>query len=64
MRIIKEGKFPPDERKQKCSDCGCVFMYERADIHCDQRDGDFVICPTCGAYINVMNRVMETKEGI
>ena len=23
MRIIKEGKLPPKEKKMKCENCGC-----------------------------------------
>lgn len=53
MRIIKEGKLPPKEKKMTCSECGCVFMYNRSDIKTEQRDGDFVICPTCGKFITV-----------
>ena len=56
MRIIKKGKLPPKEKKMKCTSCGCVFMYDRSDIKTEQRDGDFVICPTCGKFITV-NRV-------
>ena len=33
--------------------CGCVFMYERSDIHSDQREGCWVVCPTCKKYITV-----------
>lgn len=43
MRIIKEGKLPPKEKKMECKNCGCVFMYERADIHSDQREGCWVV---------------------
>lgn len=53
MRIIKEGKLPPKEKKMTCSECGCVFMYDRSDVKTEQRDGDFVICPTCGKFITV-----------
>lgn len=53
MRIIKEGKLPPKEKKMECKNCGCVFMYERSDVHSDQREGDYVVCPTCKKFINV-----------
>ena len=36
MRIIKEGKLPPKEKEMTCPECGCVFMYDRSDIHSDQ----------------------------
>lgn len=53
MRIIKEGKLPPKEKKLKCSKCGCVFMYDRSDIKSDQREGNWVVCPTCKNCITV-----------
>lgn len=53
MRIIKEGKKPLTEKEKTCHRCGCVFAYEKRDIHSDQRDGDWVYCPTCKAYIGV-----------
>lgn len=53
MRIIKKGKLPPKEKKMECKNCGCVFMYEPCDIHSDQREGDYVVCPTCKKFINV-----------
>lgn len=56
MRIIKEGKLPPKEKKMKCKNCGCVFMYEPSDVHSDQREGDYVVCPTCKKFIDVDGR--------
>lgn len=53
MRIIKEGKLPPEEKKTVCPKCGCVFMYDRSDIHSDCREGCWVVCPTCGEYIDI-----------
>lgn len=38
MRIIKNGKLPPKEKKMTCPECGCVFMYDRSDVNSDQRD--------------------------
>lgn len=26
MRIIKEGKLPPKEKRMTCPECGCVFI--------------------------------------
>lgn len=31
MRIIKEGKLTPKEKKIKCNYCGCVFMYNQRE---------------------------------
>ena len=56
MRIIKGGKLPPKEKKMTCPECGCVFMYERSDIHSDQREGCWVVCPTCKKFIYVDGR--------
>ena len=56
MRIIKEGKLPPKEKKMTCENCGCVFMYERSDVHSDQREGCWVVCPTCKKFIDVDGR--------
>ena len=56
MRIIKKGKLPPKEKKMECPECGCVFMYERSDIKCDQREGCWVVCPTCKKCIDVDGR--------
>lgn len=56
MRVIKEGKLPPQEKKMVCPKCGCVFMYDWSDIHSDQREGDWVVCPTCKKFIDVDGR--------
>lgn len=53
MRIIKEGKKPIKERKITCKKCGCVFAFDRGDIHRDQREGDWVVCPTCNYFIGI-----------
>ena len=53
MRIIKEGKLPPKEKEMTCQECGCVFMYERSDVVCDERYGCYVVCPTCGKFITI-----------
>jgi len=48
MRVIKQGKLPLKEVKERCDKCGCIFAYERGDIHSDMREGGtWVICPTC-----------------
>ena len=66
MRIIKEGKLPPKEKKMTCLECGCVFMYDRSDVHYDQREGCWVVCPTCKKYITVdgrgeMNEILKKR---
>ena len=56
MRIIKEGKKPVEEWQVTCDKCGCVFAFDRSDIHSDQREGNWVYCPTCNAVIDVTYR--------
>ena len=53
MRIIKKGKVPREEWQTTCKKCGCIFAFDRRDIHSDPRDGDWVICPTCNEYIGI-----------
>lgn len=54
MRVIKEGRKPVKEIEKTCDQCGCVFAYERGDVHCiDQREGCFVYCPTCEKALSV-----------
>ena len=36
----------------KCSKCGCGFTFTKDDIERD-RDGRYVTCPNCGAFIDV-----------
>lgn len=51
MKIIKQGELKPKETKKTCSKCKTKFSFTSADIKPDFRDGDYVICPTCGAFI-------------
>lgn len=51
MRIIKNGRLKRQEWVFKCEDCGCKFIADENDCNAD-RDGDYVECPTCGAFID------------
>lgn len=62
MKIIKKGKIRKEEWRGSCLDCHCEFMYDRNDIKIDQREGDYVVCPTCGKFINVMGRYHADKD--
>ncbi len=57
MEVIKKGKNIKEESRKRCtcSRCGCEFIYDRSDVHTDQRDGDYVVCPndTCKQSINI-----------
>lgn len=48
MKILKHGKITPPQKLFNCPKCDCRFMADDTDKHLDPRDGDFVICPTCG----------------
>lgn len=52
MKIIKKGT-PESEKpiKDNCSKCKTVFKYLQSDIQPDNRDGDYAVCPVCGAFI-------------
>lgn len=56
MRIIKEGQKPIKEWQVTCKKCGCIFVFDNSDVHSDQREGDWVVCPTCHECITVTHR--------
>ena len=48
MKILKRGNTHPPQRKFDCKKCQCIFLADYEDMNPDPRDGDYVICPTCG----------------
>ena len=53
MIVLNKGKIKNAKQYFKCSTCNCEFIAnEKEDKHIDQRDGDYVICPTCKAWID------------
>lgn len=52
MKIIKEGNIKEKERKKSCYKCKTKFVYDNSDVEHD-RDGYYVVCPKCGAFIAV-----------
>ena len=48
MKIIKMGIIIPPPLIFNCTKCQCQFLADNNDKNLDPRDGDFVICPTCG----------------
>lgn len=52
MRIIKPGNIPHPERHFICGWCQCEFIADLKDMQCSQRKVNYVICPTCQAFIN------------
>lgn len=53
MKIIKEGFLTPKETEKTCIDCKTKFSFTNEDIKPDFRDGDYVNCPKCGAFISI-----------
>ena len=51
MKIIKEGEIKPKETKKTCLTCKTKFSFTSEDVKPDFRDGDYVNCPKCGAFI-------------
>ena len=64
MYILKEGKIPVEEYKFSCKRCGCEFMANHTDKNIDQRDGDYVICPTCDAWIDWSLGIKYSKPDV
>lgn len=52
MKIIKEGDVKLKETKKTCYKCKTNFSFTDNDIKLDWRDGDYVNCPKCGAFIS------------
>ncbi len=51
MRIIEKIEPVEKETKEKCGKCKTRFAYTQSDIKPDFRDGNYVVCPSCGAFI-------------
>jgi predicted Zn finger-like uncharacterized protein len=50
MRIIEKKAYVEPEVIETCHKCHTEFAYTRADIGSD-RDGSYVKCPSCAAFI-------------
>ena len=48
MKILRKGNPTPPQKIFNCMKCQCQFLASNEDKNLDPRDGDFVICPTCG----------------
>ena len=60
--ILKEGVPYRTEYKVTCMRCKCEFTYQFEDVVSD-RDGDFVTCPYCGAFIcHNPNNIVKKNE--
>jgi DNA-directed RNA polymerase subunit RPC12/RpoP len=66
MRVIKQGIAPKDiEQEKTCIRCQTVIGFTNKDIKRDQRDGDYIVCPTCGTFINAKAATgLEVRLGI
>lgn len=52
MKVIKAGTVDYREYEFTCIHCECEFVVDKRDKKIDQRDGDYVICPCCGSWID------------
>jgi DNA-directed RNA polymerase subunit RPC12/RpoP len=52
MRVIKDGKVDYKEYAFICIHCECEFVADNKDRKADQREGDYVVCPCCGSWID------------
>jgi hypothetical protein len=49
ITILKAGTPEVDQVYEKtCYKCGCVFSHTKKDVHHEQIDGYFVVCPMLG----------------
>ena len=53
MKIIKIGKTKNKEKIKTCLNCKTKFSFTNDEVKSDFRDGDYVNCPNCGAFVNV-----------
>ena len=51
MKIIKLGKVKGNQIVETCHKCDTKFSYTKDDVKRDTRDGDYVNCPHCNAFI-------------
>jgi NAD-dependent SIR2 family protein deacetylase len=49
INIIQPGVVGVKTYLHHCPTCNCKFTYQQEDLILDQRDGDFVKCPTCAS---------------
>lgn len=53
LKIIQRGNVTESKPKiDSCDKCKTKFEYDQSDIQRD-RDGRYVVCPMCGAFISV-----------
>lgn len=56
-RVLKRGEKLREVAVYTCarelkSGCGSEIEFERSDVRSDQRDGSYVVCPVCKAWID------------
>ncbi len=62
MEILKKGENPKNNKyKVTCWRCETIFAYVKKEIISDQRDGDYIKCPTCGNATNHKEKNKLTK---
>lgn len=61
MKVLKEGIKPTKSEKKaqkeyikKCRNCKCVFTYQKRDMHMAYDEWNWVDCPCCHHYCNII----------
>lgn len=49
MGVLPEKK----EIEKCCPKCNTIFTYTKSDVESDIREGNYVKCPLCKAFLNV-----------
>jgi DNA-directed RNA polymerase subunit RPC12/RpoP len=60
-KILKPGKTKNTIAEYECGKCDSLVEFSRQDLHHDQRDGSYVVCPMCSTWIgdNVLKWVTK-----
>ncbi len=53
-KVLEQGTKHLEIRKAKhrCDVCASLIEFDKSDVQGDQREGDYVDCPVCTAYIS------------
>lgn len=51
-KVIERGEASKQVARHRCINCDSLVDYYQLDVMPDQRDGDYVVCPICKAWIS------------
>lgn len=52
MKILSKGKIKKYKYTSECRICDTLFEFDESETKRD-RDGDYIICPVCGTFIDI-----------